>query len=131
MPEMPMPLSPKCAFALGGAIARVLRAIPWKVVLVAGTGWSHTQNTNWGRNWVHPHMENDLMRYSEWSDSKFSNWGETFTYGKLEAYGQWEHLCWIVLAGAMTELGSKIVYSDFQQNWCFNSNWVNTIFSVV
>jgi hypothetical protein len=128
-PGNPLPLSPKRAFALGRAVARVLKASPWRVALVAGTGWSHTQNTSWEKNWVHPHMEGDRKRYDEWASNRFDTW-DNFTYEDLEEYGQWEHLCWIVLAGAMTELGAKVEYSDFQENWCFNSNWVNTIFSV-
>ena len=49
---------------------------------------------------------------------------------ELEEFGQWEMLCWIALAGAMTEIGAEVRHSDFQEGWIFNSNWVNTIFSV-
>ena len=35
-----------------------------------------------------------------------------FTYDELEEYGQWEMLCWIALAGAMTEIGAKVRHSD-------------------
>lgn len=128
-PDHLYPIPASRAFELGAATARILRASPWRVALVAATGWSHTQNTSWERGWVHPQMEGDRRRYEEWASNKFDTW-HNFTYEELEEYGQWEHLCWIALAGAMTEAGAKVIFSDYQENWCFNSNWVNTIFSV-
>jgi len=125
----PRPISPARAFELGRATARVLRASPWRVALVAGAGWSHANNTSWERHWLHPAMEPDRRRYEEWANNAFSNWG-SFTYDELEEHGQWELLCWIMLAGAMTEIGAKVQYSDFQEGWIFNSNWVNTVFTV-
>jgi len=29
----------------------------------------------------------------------------------------------------MTEVGAKVIHSDLEENWSYNSNWVNTIFS--
>ncbi len=125
----PRPISPARAFELGRATARVLRASPYRVALVAGTGWSHANNTSWERAWVHPDMESDQRRHEEWANNKFRTWGQDFTYEELEEYGQWELLCWIMLAGAMTEIGAKVAHSDFQEGWIFNSNWVNTAFT--
>lgn len=127
VPTDPRPISPRRAFELGRATARVLRASPWRVALVAGTGWSHANNTSWERHWLHPDMEADRRRFEEWRNNGFSNWGDNFTYEELEEFGEWELLCWIMLAGAMTEIGAKVQYSDFQEGWIFNSNWVNTI----
>ncbi|HEY3115680.1 MAG TPA: hypothetical protein VGK54_02960 [Chloroflexota bacterium] len=124
-----LPISAERAFELGRATARVLRASPWRVALVAGTGWSHANNTSWERSWIHPDMESDRRRHDEWASNKFDRWG-SFTYAELEEFGQWEMLCWIALAGAMSEIGAKVQHSDFQEGWIFNSNWVNTIFSV-
>ena len=128
-PDHLYPIPADKAFALGAATARILRDSPWRVALVAATGWSHTQNTSWERGWVHPHMEGDRKRYDEWANNRFDTW-HNFTYEEFEEFGQWEHLCWIALAGAMTELGARVEFCDYQENWCFNSNWVNTIFSV-
>lgn len=122
------PIPASMAFEIGAVTARALKASPWKVALVAATGWSHTQNTSWERGWVHPNMEGDRKRYEEWSTNKFDTW-QNFSYEEFEEYGQWEHLCWITLAGAMTEIGATMAHSDYQENWCFNSNWVNTIFT--
>jgi len=130
VPEDPRPISPARAFELGRATARALRASPWRVALVAGTGWSHANNTSWERSWIHPDMEGDRRRHEEWANNKFTTWGQDFTFDELEEYGQWEMLCWIALAGAMTEIGATVRHSDFQEGWIFNSNWVNTIFTV-
>ena len=124
----PLPISPKRAFELGRATARAFKASPWRVALVAGVGWSHTQNTSWEREWIHPDMEEDKKRHDEWANNKFDKWGDNFTVEGLEEHGQWEHVVWIALAGAMTEIGAKVKYSDFQPNYLFNSNWVNSIF---
>lgn len=130
VPTAPLPISPKRAFELGRATARILRASPWRVALVAGVGWSHANNTSWERSWIHPDVEADRRRYEEWRTNRFTQWGDSFTYDDLEEHGQWELLCWIALAGAMTELGARVQYSHFQEGWIFNSNWCNTIFTV-
>ncbi|MDA1215313.1 MAG: hypothetical protein O2812_00375 [Chloroflexi bacterium] len=128
-PNDPKPISPKHAFDLGRATARILRASPWRVVLCAGVGWSHAQNTSWERQWVHPDMEGDRKFHEQWKNNQFDKWDQ-ITAEDLEKTANWELVNWIALAGAMTELGAKVEFSDLQENWAFNSNWVNTIFSV-
>lgn len=126
---MPGPISPQRAFDLGRATARVFKSSPWRVALVAGTSWSHTNNTDRSKEWVHPDHTADLERYQQWENNKFSDWGSNWTFDQMEEHGQWEHLCWIMLAGAMTEIGAKIVHSDIEINYVYNDNWVNTVFS--
>jgi hypothetical protein len=128
-PGDPLPISAPRAFALGQTIARILRPSPWRVALVAGVGWSHANNTSWERSWVHPDIPGDQRRYDELKENKFTAW-HNFTNEEFEEHGQWELLCWIVLAGAMTEVGARVKWSDFQANWLFNSNWVNCAFTV-
>jgi len=127
--DMPMPLPSERAFRMGQVIAKAIRQSNYNVAFVAATGWSHTQNTSWERGWVHPDMEGDAARYDEWCDNRFDRW-QHFSYEDMEEHGQWEHICWIVLAGAISEAGAKVEYSDFQANWCFNQNMVNTVFTV-
>ena len=122
------PIAPARAFDVGRVIGRTLRASPYRVALVAATGWSHTQNTDWNKHWVHPHHEGDRRRYQEWKSNRFDKWGENFSYENMEECGQWEHLCWIMLAGAMTEIGAKLAWSDYAEYWAFNQNMVNCIF---
>jgi hypothetical protein len=35
-----------------------------------------------------------------------------------------------MLAGAMSEIGAKVAWSDYAEYWAFNQNMVNTIFDV-
>jgi hypothetical protein len=128
--SMPGPITPQRAFELGRATARVFQASPWRVALVAGTSWSHTNNTDWTKEWVHPDHDADLKRHEQWKNNQFSNWGSDWTFEEMEEHAQWEHLCWIMLAGAMTEIGAKVVHSDIEFNYVYNDNWVNTVFSV-
>ena len=127
-PAAPRPMTAKRAFELGRATARIFKASPWRVAMVAGVGWSHAQNTSWDRQWVHPDMEGDRRFHQQWVNNKFDKWGD-ITAEELEETGNWELLSWIALAGAMTEVGAKVVHSDLEENWSYNSNWVNTIFS--
>jgi hypothetical protein len=73
-------------------------------------------------------MEGDRRFHQQWVNNKFDKWGD-ITAEELEETGNWELLSWIALAGAMTEVGAKVVHSDLEENWSYNSNWVNTIFS--
>ena len=123
------PITAQRAFDLGRNTARILKASPWKVALVAGVGWAHANNTSWEKSWVHPDIEADKVRYDEFAANKFDTWNK-FTPEEFEEHGQWELLCWIALAGAMTELGAKIKWSDFEAHYIFNSVWVNCAFNV-
>ncbi|MEE8517667.1 MAG: hypothetical protein V3S98_00910 [Dehalococcoidia bacterium] len=123
------PITAQRAFDLGRNTARILKASPWKVALVAGVGWSHANNTSWEKSWVHPDIEADKRRYEEFAANKFGTWNK-FTPEEFEEHGQWELLCWIALAGAMTELGATIKWSDFEGHYIFNSVWVNCAFNV-
>lgn len=129
-PDHLYPIQPERAFEVGRVIGRTLRQSPWRVALCAATGWSHTQNTDWNKHWVHPHHEGDRKRYEEWKNNQFDKWAENFSHEDMEECGQWEHLCWIMLAGAMAEIGAKVAWSDYAEYWAFNQDMVNTIFEV-
>jgi hypothetical protein len=128
--DNPRPLTPKEAFSLGRAIARAYRPSPWRVALVAGVDWSHANDssTEFGR--THPDVEADIKRFEEWTANKFTTWGDSWTFEEMEQHAQWELLVTITLAGAMTELGAKVKYADFQANWLFNDDFITTIFEV-
>ncbi len=128
-PNGPLPLSPKRAFELGQATARIFKDSPWKVALVAGVGWSHSQNTSWERQVLTPDAEADKKLHEQWRNNRFADWAN-MTLEELEDSANWELTCWIALAGAMTEIGAKVQHSHLEENYAFGSNWVNTIFSV-
>ena len=127
---LPRPLLPKEAFELGRAIAQVYRASPWRVALVAGVDWSHSNNSGWEHGRIHPDIEADRWRYEEWKGNQFDQWGDSWSFDDMEEHAQWEMLVVIVLAGAMSEIGARVQYSDLSTNWCFNENFVTSIFEV-
>ena len=126
--DAPRPLLPKDAFELGRAIAQVYRASPWRVALVAGVDWSHANDSDLEYERLHADIEADRKRYEEWKNNQFDKWGDNWTFEEMEEHAQWELLVTIILAGAMTEIGAKVVYSDFHPTWIFNDNFVTTIF---
>ena len=127
---LPRPLLPKEAFELGRAMAQIYRASPWRVALVAGVDWSHTNDAGWELERIHPDIEADRRRYEQWKSGEFDKWGDNWTFDEMEEHAQWELLITITLAGAMTELGAKVVYSDFHPNYVINDNFITTIFEV-
>jgi hypothetical protein len=124
----PRPLLPREAFNLGRAIARAFKASPWKVALAAGVDWSHANDSGKENERIHPDVEADLKRFEEWKSNRFDKWGESFTFEEMEKHAQWELLVTIILAGAMTEIGAKVKYADFEPTWAFNDDMVTTIF---
>lgn len=128
--DAPRPLLPKEAFQLGRAIARIYRDSRWRVAIVAGCDWSHANDSAWTYERLHPDIEADQKRYEEWKNNQFDRWGDNWTFEEMEEHAQWQLLVTIILAGAMTELGARVKYSDFQPTWLFNDNFVTTIFEV-
>jgi len=129
-PTAPRPLTPAEAFDLGRTIGKLLRSSPWRVAMVAGVDWSHANDTCAEKGRIHPDIDADQKRFEEWKNNDFAKWGEGWTFEEMEEHAQWELLVTIVLAGAMTELGAKVRYSDFHPTWLFNDDFVTTIFEV-
>ncbi len=125
---LPRPLLPKEAFELGRAIAQTFKASPWRVALVAGVDWSHQNDSGWELERIHPDVDADRRRYEEVRSNRFDDWGESWSFDEMEEHAQWELLVTLPLMGAMAELGSKVVYSDFAPNYVINDNFVTTIF---
>ena len=126
--DMPRPLLPREAFTLGRDLAETIKASPWKVALVAGHDWAHQNDTARTNQPLHPDHEADSRRFEEWSAGRFTDWGDSWTFNEMEEHGQWEFLIAIILAGAMTHVGARVVHADFQPTWVFNDDFVTTIF---
>ena len=124
----PRPLTPMEAFDLGRSVARIYKASPWRVALVAGVDWSHANDSGLEYERLHPDIEADEARFGQWNANDFGEWRENWTFEEMEAHAQWQLLVTIILAGAMTEIGAKIVHTDLQTNWLFNDDFVTTIF---
>lgn len=124
------PLTPREGFELGRNIARIYKASPWRVALVASTAWGGANSTGVDLERIHPNLEEDRKLYEEWRNNRFDTWGDRFNWEYFEEQGEWELLSTIILAGAMTELGAKVQWSDFSSHYILNSSWVSTIFEV-
>ncbi len=124
-PDPPAP-SPRRCFELGRAVARLLRASPWRVVLMATSSWSHAFLTE-KNHWLYPDMESDLRRFEELRDGGHGRWRE-LSLSQIEDAGQNEILNWVCLAGAMTELKLKVNVVDYVESYIFNSNKCFAVF---
>ena len=118
-PDPPAP-SPQHCFDLGAVVARILADSPYRVALVASSSWSHAFLTE-KNNFLWPDIEADHARYEELRDGKHASWRD-LQLSDMEASGQQELLQWVVLAGAMTELGVKPEVIDFTDSYIFNSS---------
>jgi hypothetical protein len=58
----------------------------------------------------------------------FEKWLDELNHEDFEAHLQWELLVSAILAGAMTEIGSKLTYSNFYGSRVTNSDWVTSVF---
>ena len=130
--SQPRPLNPQEAFALGRAMARILRSSPWRVALVAGVNWSHLNDSAGSLGRIHPDVEADNKRFEEWKNHLWVRWEDegNWTYEEMEDHAQWELLVTFILCGAMKELGSRITFTESAFHWPFNDDLCTTIFEV-
>jgi hypothetical protein len=124
-PDPPSP-SPRRCFDLGAAIARICRASPWRVALLASSSWSHAFLVD--RTYrLQPDVAADLDLYEAMISNDHATWRD-YTLARLEGAGQQEVLNWFALMGAMNALGARLAWSEFVETWVFNSSKVAAIF---
>ncbi|MBN9425985.1 MAG: hypothetical protein J0H09_05710 [Burkholderiales bacterium] len=111
---------PRQCFQLGRAVGAALRDSPWRVALVASSSWSHAFLTP-RHGWLYPDHDSDRALLEQLQRGDFRHWHE-LTTTQLEAAGQHALLNWIVLAGAMTELGQRPRIIDYIETYVFNAN---------
>jgi hypothetical protein len=124
-PDPPAP-SPKRCFELGQALARALKASPWRTVLVGTSSWSHAFLTP-RNHYVYPDVETDRRRFEALSSGNYLAWRD-IPLEDLEAAGEHELLNWMPLVGAMHELGQKPSYCEFLETYLMNSCKCSAIF---
>lgn len=123
--DPPAPQPARC-FDLGRATARVMKASPYRVALVASSSWSHAFLNE--RAW---HLYPDVVADRRFYDAMVSGDWETWRnapLAEIEQSGQHELLNWFCLFGAMTELGYVVKWSEFVETYVFNSDKVAAIF---
>jgi hypothetical protein len=118
--------SPRRCFDLGAAVARICRASPWRVALVASSSWSHAFMVD--KTWrMRPDVATDRMLYDAMVRGDYTRWRE-FTLAQLVDAGEQETLNWFALVGAMQALGQRCAWSDFVETYVFNSSKVAAVF---
>jgi hypothetical protein len=111
--------SPKRLFDLGAATARILAASPYRVALIASSGWSHAFLTA-KNNFLWPDTAADLRMFEALKRADWAAW-RGMSAAAVEDSGQQEILNWSCLAGAMSELGRQPKETAFLDTWIFNS----------
>lgn len=114
--------TPKRLFDLGGAVARILAASPYRVALLASSGWSHAF-LNVNSKFFCPDTDADLELYEALCAGRYDVW-RNYPAAEVEARGQQEVLNWMCLAGALQELGRVPETTGFVSTHIFNSSKV-------
>ena len=118
--------SPKRFMQVGAAAARVLKASPWRVALVASSSWSHAFLCDPTFR-LRPDTPADRKLYEAMCAGDYAAWRAT-SLEAVEDAGQQEVLNWFALAGAMEELGARLEWSTFVETHIFNSNKVFAVY---
>jgi hypothetical protein len=112
--------TPARLFDLGAATARILKASPWRVALLASSGWSHAFLT--AKNYfLYPDTPADRRMYEALCTGRYEQW-RGYSAAAVEDSGHQELLNWMCLAGALSELGRKPRETEFIDTWIFNSS---------
>ncbi len=124
--DPPAPQPWRC-FQVGGAIARALRASPWRVAIIASSSWSHSFLVQ-KHSLMFPDVEADKRYYEALKKGDWELWRNT-TLEAVEDSGHHELLNWFCLTGALHELGRKAPdESVFLESWITNSDKVFAVF---
>jgi hypothetical protein len=112
--------TPQRLFDLGAATARILAESPWRVALLASSGWSHAFLTE-KNHFLYPDTPADRRMYEALRGGEYETW-RNYAASAVEESGQQELLNWMCLAGALQELGRKPQSTEFFDTWIFNSS---------
>jgi hypothetical protein len=107
-------------FDLGAATARVLADSPYRVALLASSGWSHAFLT--GKNYyLYPDTDADRRMYDHLRNGDYETW-RNYPAHAVEDSGQQEILNWMCLVGALHALDRRPKETGFVDTWIFNSS---------
>jgi hypothetical protein len=112
--------TPQRLFDLGAATARILAASPWRVALMASSGWSHAFLTA-KNHFLYPDTPADRRLYDALRAGRYQEW-RNYSAAAVEESGQQELLNWMCVAGALAELVRKPREAEFLDTWIFNSS---------
>jgi hypothetical protein len=112
--------TPRRLFDLGAATARILADSPYRVALLASSGWSHAFLTA-KNHFLYPDTPADRRMYDALCAGDWEAW-RNCSGDAVEESGQQEILNWMCLAGALSELKRKPSQTGFVETWIFNSS---------
>lgn len=112
--------TPRRLFEIGAAIARVFSESPWRVALMASSGWSHAFLTE--KNFfLYPDTPADRALFEALCAANYEAW-RNYPASAVEESGQQEILNWMCLVGALYQLGRKPADMELLETWIFNSS---------
>jgi len=114
--------TPRRLFDLGAATARILAESPYRVALLASSGWSHAFLVA-KHHYLYPDTASDRAMYDHLIARNFNAW-RNYSGAAVEDSGQQEILNWMCLAGALNELDRTPRETGFVDTWIFNSSKV-------
>jgi hypothetical protein len=112
--------TPRRLFDLGAATARIFAASPWRIALLASSGWSHAFLTE-KNHYLYPDTLADRKLFEALRAGNYDAW-RNYPASSVEASGQQEILNWMCLAGALAELNRKPAEIELIDTWIFNSS---------
>jgi len=111
--------SPWRCMEVGKKLAESLRDSPWRVALIASSSWSHAFLAK-KTGYVWPDVEADRVMIEALRKGDYDVWRNR-RLEELEASGQHEILNWMVVAGAMEEMGHRAIVEEYIETYVFNS----------
>jgi hypothetical protein len=112
--------TPRRLFDLGAATARIFAESPWRVVLLASSGWSHAFLTE-KNHYLYPDTPADRTLFEALRAGNYDAW-RNYPASAVEVSGQQEILNWMCLAGALAQLKRRASDTEFIDTWIFNSS---------
>ncbi|MGE0742628.1 MAG: extradiol ring-cleavage dioxygenase [Hyphomonadaceae bacterium] len=109
-------------YDMGAETARILVASPWRVAIIASSGWSHGFLTP-KNNYLFPDVAADRKLFDALANGDYATW-RRWPAAAIEDSGQQEVLNWMCLAGALDALGRGPGVTHFMETWIFNSSKV-------
>jgi hypothetical protein len=118
-PDPPAPV-PWRLFDLGAATARILAESPYRVAILASSGWSHAFLTA-KNHFLYPDTPADRRMYDHLCAGNYAAW-RAYPGQAVEESGQQEILNWMCLTGALSALDRGPKETGFIDTWIFNSS---------
>jgi hypothetical protein len=107
-------------FDLGAATAKILAESPYRVALLASSGWSHAFLTA-KNHYLYPDTPADRAMYDHLRTGNYAAW-RNYSGRAVEDSGQQEILNWMCLVGALSALDRRPRETGFVDTWIFNSS---------